>query len=274
MQKEIYAVALKNALTEISNLSNDVTCSFMFTREGELVAGDERKPEKLLEKAMLSLEDVFEKANTVGTVKSLEIEGTNGRIQISCVNDMYLATVMTNKADMKYVETVARVIIPTLLKILENVSPAPLKNRKKNNPLTKEEKTEEIEEPVPAPLIEPQPKLPKENPELPEPIIEPPTSQLLVETMKGLLVRADSVQIDADTLAEWTELYEDKKKIEEVEIETFAGKTSTFKVKPINDSKLTGRGLVRIPEKTCQSLDIRKGELVKVRPVILEEGEN
>lgn len=62
-------------------------------------------------------------------------------------------------------------------------------------------------------------------------------------------------------------MYEDKK-IEEASIETFGGKKLRCKLKPIKDSKYEGKGAIQIPEKIQQTLEIRKGELVRVKPVI------
>ena len=37
------------------------------------------------------------------------------------------------------------------------------------------------------------------------------------------------------------------------------------------DSKMEGKGIIRIPERACQDLDVKKGELVKVKPLLEEE---
>ena len=79
-------------------------------------------------------------------------------------------------------------------------------------------------------------------------------------------------QLDSEILKRWSMLL-DVKEINEVDIETFGGKTARCKTKVITDSKLEGRGLIRVPEKTCQSLEIRRGELVRVKPVITEESD-
>jgi aspartate carbamoyltransferase regulatory subunit len=68
-------------------------------------------------------------------------------------------------------------------------------------------------------------------------------------------------------LLQWQELYEDRK-IEEAEIETFGGQSTRVKIKPIKDSKFEGKGIVQMPEKIQNALEIRKGELVRVKPVI------
>jgi hypothetical protein len=99
------------------------------------------------------------------------------------------------------------------------------------------------------------------------PSFEVPATQLIVENIGGLLVPSDTVRIDNETLTQWENLFEGKK-VEYVEIETFDGKTTKCKVKPIKDSKYFGKGVVQIPEKMQLTLEIKKGELVRVRPII------
>ena len=56
------------------------------------------------------------------------------------------------------------------------------------------------------------------------------------------------------------------KEVDLVEVETFNGRSSQFKVKILEDSKMEGR-IIRIPEKGCQTLKVKKGELVRVKPI-------
>jgi len=87
-----------------------------------------------------------------------------------------------------------------------------------------------------------------------------------------LMVKSDTVQLDAEILKRWSEEL-DVENIGEVDVETFSGRTIRCKTKVINDPKLEGRGLIRIPEKACQSLDVRRGELVRVKPVAPQESD-
>jgi hypothetical protein len=75
------------------------------------------------------------------------------------------------------------------------------------------------------------------------------------------------VRIDNELLSQWEKFSEDTK-IEKVELETFGGKTTQCKVKPIKDSKYEGKGIIRTPEKIQLNLEIKKGELVRVKPVV------
>jgi len=272
MDNEVYSSALKNTLNEIRNVCPDITNTFMFREDGETIAGDENIPEKTMVHGVDAFDGILEKAKAIGGVEGITFEGSNGRITVSHVDDFYLVTVTSRKADMNYVNTVTRVLVPTVLKLLEKISPTPLKN---NPPLTKMEpeisKVKKFEEPLAEPLEETIMEKPKETMKpgtKPEPSLpEPPVNQLIVENLGGLLVPSDTIRIDGETLSQWEELYEGRK-IGEVEIETFDGKTTRCKVKPIKDSKYEGKGIIQMPEKIQLTLEIKKGELVRAKPIV------
>lgn len=272
MDKEVYSFALKNTLNEIQNVCPDVTNSFMFKEDGEIIAGDENTPQKTMAHVVDAFDGILEKAETIGGLEGITLKGDNGRVNVSHINDLYLVTVTSRKADMNYVNTITRVLVPTILKLLEKLPSTPLKNdsptpkiepefpivKKFEEPV--EESTEEtvIEEPKETvePKIEPEPYLP-----------EPQVNQLIVENLGGLLVPSDTVRIDSEILSQWEELYSDRK-IGEVEIGTFDGKTTRCKVKPIKGSKYEGKGIIQMPEKMQLDLEIKKGELVRVKPIV------
>lgn len=264
MDNEIYSFALKNALNEIRNVCPDITHTFMFTEDGEILAADENTHEKTIIQVIDAFDGILEKADKIGGVEGITLEGSNGRVNVSCIKDIYFATVTSKRADINYVNTVTRVLIPTVLRLLEKICPTPLKNAPASSlkiepeiPMTEElPKPEEEEKPM---KIE----TPPIEPFLPE----PPVNQLIVENLGGLLVPSDTVRIDTEILSQWEKLYEDKK-IEEVEIETFDGKTIRCKVKPIKDSKYEGKGIIQMPEKVQLALEIKKGELVRAKPII------
>ncbi len=269
MTKEAYAFALKNALTEIRNVCPDVQTSFIFDKDAALVAGDAETPEATLERVVGSLEGVLEKVDTIGGLNSLVIEGKKGKVHISCVNDMFLTMIASKNADMQYLETVARVLIPTVIKLLDSLSPTPLKPLPPSHAFLRPEVEAELRSNIEREELEEEIEEEKESEVEEEPILEleVPSNQLIVESFGGLLVRSDTVQISEDIMSQWKELLEDKE-IDLVEIESFNGKTSQCKVKTLNNSKLENKAVIRIPEKLCQTLDIKKGELVRVKPVV------
>lgn len=269
---EIYSFALKSALNEIQNVCPDIKSSFMFKEDGEIIASDETTSEKVIVRVVDAFDGIFEKADSVGGIEGVTLEGSKGRVNVSCMNDFYLVTVTSRKADMVYVNTVTRVLIPTVLRLLEKISPAPLKsNLSASETETEIPTVEEVETPVEdfteEPITEELTK-PLEPEVTPEPLSpEPPANQFIVEDLGGLLIPSDTVRIDKEILSEWEELY-DGKKIGEVEIETFDGKVTQCKVKHIKDSKYEGKGIIRMPEKIQSILEIKKGELVRVKPLV------
>jgi len=220
MNKDQYAVALKNALTEVRNICPDVSHSFIFTKDGMIIASDPETEEKAMEKMIHSFQSIAEKADTIGNLKAFYVDGKKGKVILSNVNDMYLALAASKNADTAYLHSITRVIIPTVLKLLETINPTPIQST--------------------------------------------PSRQLVVDTLSGFFI-GDSVQIDTELLEEWAKLL-DQKGVNEVEIEAFGGKATQCKVKEINDPQLKGKGMVRIPEKVCKTLEVKKGELVKVKP--------
>lgn len=259
MDNEVYTFALKNTLNEIRNICPDILHAFIFTDSGEIIAGDKSPHERTMVQVVDAFDSILERADKIGGVKYITLEGSNGRVDVSHINDIYLVTVTSKKADINYLNTVTGVIFPTVLKLLEKICPAPLKN---TPPLssTKQETpaTEEVEEEKPTK---------KELEEIAKPQIEPPVNQLIVENLGGLLVPSDTVRIDSTILSQWKELYENEE-IEGVEIETFDGKTIKCKVKPIKNSKYKDKGVIQMHEKMQIALEIKKGELVKVKPAI------
>ena len=268
MESDVYSFALKETLNEIRNVCPDINNAFVFKENGEVVASDEKTSEKTVTRVMDAFDGIFEKAASIGNIGGVTLECSKGRVNVSLINDdFYLLTVTSKKADINYVNTVTRVIVPTVLRLLEKIHPAPLKSSEVSPEI--ELATSEIEEPVEQAeeTITPEEETLEEKIK-PEPLLpETPVNQLIVENLGGLLVPSDTVRIDKEILSQWEELYEDKK-INMVEIETFDGKTTTCKAKPIKDSKYEGKGIIRMPEKIQLTLEIKRGELVRVKPVI------
>jgi len=272
MDNEVYTFALKHTINEIRNVCPGITNTFMFKEDGEIIAGDEGTPEKMMVNVVNAFDGIMEKADAIGGIECITLECNKGRVDVSRMNDLYLVTVTSKNADLNYVNTVIRVLVPTVLKLLEKIGSTPIQNTpslpetKPRIPTIEEIKSslEEKEEDELEEKAEEKIKAKKE----PEPLLpETPVNQLIIENLGGLLVPSDTVRIDSEVLSQWEELYEGKK-IEEVEIETFDGKTTQCKVKPIKDSKYEGKGIIQMPEKIQLALEIKKGELVRAKPIV------
>jgi predicted regulator of Ras-like GTPase activity (Roadblock/LC7/MglB family) len=243
MSNEVYAFALKNTLNEIKNACPDISNTFIFKEDGKIIAKDENTNEKTITKTVDAFNALTERANTIGGLESVTFHGTKGQVNIACINDFYLTTIASKEADEKYINTLTRVLVPTVLKLVEKIHSASIDNDTFA--------TEQIE-----PEVNPEPLLP-----------EPPVNQFIVENLGGLLVPSDTVRIDSAVIVQWKDLYGDKK-IEEVDVETLNGKTTRCKFKPIKGSKYEGKGVIQMPEKIQLTLQTTKGELVMVKPVV------
>lgn len=129
MSKDAYATALKTTLTEIKNICPDIKSSFFFTKQGVIVAGDTEASHTTTKKALHSFLNIREKADAIGGIHELSVNGAEGNIQISQIREMYLATATSKNADTKYLQTITSVIVPTVLKLLKDIAetPTPLK---------------------------------------------------------------------------------------------------------------------------------------------------
>ena len=278
---EIYSTALKNTLEEMRKVCPDIQHAFVYNANGEVVAGDADTPQKVTAHVIDAFDSILEKAEAIGGVEAVTLNCSTGTVKLYHFNEHYFVMVYSAKADINYVDTVVRVLVPTVLRLLEKISPTPLKNVVSSLPPAPKPETavtepeQPIEESTEKLATEAEPEEEKFKLEAkPAPAFTQEPSpfehtavQLIVENIGGLLVPSDTVRVDSETLSNWESMFEGKK-IEYVEIETFDGKTARYKVKPIKDSKYYGKGIVQMPEKAQLSLEIKKGELVRVKPVI------
>ena len=279
MNNNVYAFALKSTLDEIQGACPDVSNTFIF-KDGKILAKGETTDENTANLTINAFDSITERAATLGGLETVTIQGAKGRINITCMNDFYLTTVLSKKADEKYVNTLIQVLIPTVIKLVEKIhptstddetltvetEPAEEEAAEEETESTEEAENESAEEEETATT---EPTEEQETPEVDdEPLLpEPPVTQLIIENLGGLLVPSDTVRIDKAVITQWNDLYGDKK-IEEVDLETLDGKTTRCKVKPIKNSKHKEKGIIQMPEKIQLTLEVTKGELVMVKPVI------
>jgi hypothetical protein len=295
MSNEVYAIALKSTLQEIQNACPDVTSNFIF-KDGEILAKTKNMQEENATQTINAFNDITEHADVIGGLEAVTIQGAEGKVNIASMKDFYLTTVSSKEADEKYVNTLTRVLIPIVIKLVDQIQPASTENETITNtdeaPTTVE--SEPVEEEVTEEIADEytyeaedteneQPEEPEEKtaaPELyeePEPVEleayddpllpEPPVTQLIVENLGGLLVPSDTVRIGQEVIAQWKELYSDKK-INEVEVEALNGKSTRCKFKQIKKSKDSGKGIIKMPEKIQLTLETASGELVTVKPIV------
>ena len=237
MNRDPYAIALHSALTEIQKAYPDIHHSFLFANNGSIVTGDPETDEKIMKNVLESFENLKEKAKIIGNIKNFSINGENGKLTLSNINEMYLVLVSSTNVNETQIHSITHVIIPTIMKTMEVLETTDLQSTS--------------------------------------------AKKLVVDTLSGFFA-GDSVQIDVETLMEWTKDVDQSARIKDVPIgeqntqesidhvtiETFGGNSTLCKVKEINDQKLKGKNMIRIPEKICNTLKLKKGDLVKVKPTL------
>lgn len=273
MENDVYAFALRSTLNEIMNVCPTIRSIFLFKEDGDIISGEEKAPEEATVRTVNALDAILEKAETLGGLQNITLESAEGTVKVSRMEDFYLVTVVPKEADLNYINTLTGALVPTVLKVLEKINP--ISNRDTPS-------EPEIEEPIVKPDVEPVEASTEEIAETDEKnheeqasseassersLPEPQVNQFIVGNIGGLFSPSDVVRVDNDIMSQWADLY-DNKKIEEATIETFGGKSTRCKLKPIKDSKYEGKGIIQIPEKIQQILDVGTGELVRVKPVI------
>jgi putative ABC transport system ATP-binding protein len=94
-----------------------------------------------------------------------------------------------------------------------------------------------------------------------------PENQFLTEKIGILTNPTDTVRVDREVIAKWND-QNNGRLIDKVRIETLKGKEGIWKFRPIRKGSRDTSGIIQIPEKILQDLEITKGELVRVNPVV------
>lgn len=237
MNRDPYAITLNKALTEIKKAYPEIQTSFIFAKNGDVLTEDREIDQKTIEKLLVSFQNLKEKTEALGNLKSFHIKAKNGNLTLSKIRDMHLLLASSKNVDLSHIHSITKVIIPTILKTLETFDLTCLQ------------------------FI--------------------PPKELVVDTLTGFFT-GDSVQIEYEILMDWkrnnylfapgtnkqTEERDNQESINYIRIETFEGNSTLCKVKEIEDQKLKGKNMIRIPEKICKTLEINKGDLVKVKPAL------
>jgi hypothetical protein len=270
MDNEVYSFALKNTLNEIHDVCPGIKNLFIFRENGEILAEDENTAEESIVRGIDALDGILERAEAMDDVERMVFEGSKGRLNVTHMNDLYIVTATGKDADVNYIGDITQILVSTVLKLVKKISPA-YTDSDLDEPEEESEQpvVEHVEEDAEELAGEPETTEQEEHEESETESILPKAevNQFIVENLGGLFVPGDTVRVDNDILLKWKEMYEDRK-VEEVEIETFGGKSTRCKLKPIKDAKYEGKGVIQTPEKIQAVLEIRKGELVRVKPVI------
>jgi len=269
---EASSTALQTIIGEFKNISPDLTSAFVFKKDGEILASTETITEDQAKKLCEAYDEIADQAEVIGGVEALTIQGVSRQLSVTSMDNYYLATVSSREADEKMVKALTCVIVPTVMKLLDQISPALASNQlfdiEKPEVKQVEEPVQPPEEPTLMEPIESMVPVPDEPAVTSDPIFpKPPVNQFMVEKLGGLLVASDTVRVDRDVVAKWRDLYGDKN-ITQVNVETLEGKAVICNFKPMKKADGNAKGIIKIPEKILQILQTGEGKLVIVKPVI------
>lgn len=262
---EAYSNPLQTVIDEFKIISPETTNALIFNNNGETIANTEATTEDQIKKLILHFGSIDSQTQSIGGIESITIQAADSLLNISAIDSFFLATVSTRAANHEVLKSLTHVWVPTVVRLVDQLTSQPIENREPQALPLEEKQTEETVlsdevEPKIEPIPEPQ--------ELFEPLLPAtPINQFMVEKIGGLLVNADTVRIDGDVIAQWNELY-DGKQITTVNIEALDGKKTNCKFKAVKKGKNNTKGIIQIPEKILQTLQTEKGKLVMVKPVV------
>ncbi len=254
MSTEACTLALRNALDEIKNVCPDITSTFVFEENGKIVIEDQVIPDLAISNAQEAFRALSERAAGIGGIQSVTFQGSDSKANITRFNNFYVTNVASNEADEKTVINLTKVMIPTMLRLVQDIYPS------SQEPLQEAPQAIENE---PEPEQETSITLQPHNPEL-----QP--RQFTVEPLgfTKFLSNPHMVRIDSALISEWKELYGDEP-ITQINIQNpTSQKTIRCEFNIIKESKNEGKGIIQVPEKIQLAIETQKGTKVLVTPVL------
>ena len=250
---------LQTIINEFKTLGPDITNTVVFRMDGKTLAACENTTPEQTQSLIESMNGITH-ADSIGGIESLTIQDINTQLSLTAVDSVYLATLSAREADQKVIKSLTRVVVPTVIRLTLGKPVISQKKRKRQSETT----SPEAETAVLPPEQEPEVKLLPEPEAPPEPLLpKAPTSQFMVEKIGGILVPSDIVRIDLEVVEKWQELYGEKD-FSMVSIENLEGKIVKCKFR----TKSNANGMIQIPDRILQALQVSKGKLVMVKPVI------
>ena len=244
MNRDPYATALNNALTEIQKAYPDITHSFIFAEDGSTIAGETENDPQTLKKVSESFEELKTKAKPMGNITSYSVNCENGKLHMTNVNNVYFMLATNSNADDVQIYSLTHVVIPPMMKTLQSFAgqtsaPSTPKN---------------------------EPEKPQTN--APSNLQNESTMNLIVNPLSGFsgLRAGNTVQVNENILNNWSENIADKEEIKQVKIETLEGQTTVCEVKKISLDKMKNKYIIRIPTKIWRALNLKDGDRVNVSP--------
>ena len=118
--------ALQTIVAEFKNLSPEITFSFVFKKNGEIAACTQPTAQEQSSKLIEAFNNLSDHAQDIRGIQTLSIHGADSQLTITSINNHYLAMGSTRAADDKIVKSLTNVIVPTILKLVDQIAPEAL----------------------------------------------------------------------------------------------------------------------------------------------------
>jgi hypothetical protein len=118
---EVYSNALQTIIDEFKNISPEIKNTFISKKNGEIIASNQTTTPDQNQKLIDAFNNIDNKAETVGGIETFTIQGADNQLNIITMNDRYLATVSSRAADEKVVKTLTRVLVPTIVSLVDQI---------------------------------------------------------------------------------------------------------------------------------------------------------
>ena len=279
MDTETSTLAFNTAINEIKNTCPGITSIFILDEKKQLLSQDKNTTIEVVDCTANSLAVLKKTASIAGEIETFTCTGSNRKINFTRYENNYCVTVSSKETDERTLTMLARVMVPSMLKLAHEVSAS----RKK---ASAETPTGNLE-PSPASATPPTAEasstmtvtpastsIPTQT--MPQiPILNLPASEFTVEKLSGInIIYSDpeTVYVDRALLGEWKELYGDKH-IEKAIVESpETSKKYRCRFQQIRTQKLEGKNVILVPDRIQKKLEIKRGATVLIRPIV-EEGE-
>ncbi len=183
---EAYSNLLQTIIDEFKNISPETTNVLIFKTNGQTIANTQATTEDQTKKLITNFTSIAQQAETIGGIENLTIQAADSQLNITAMNNLYLATVSSRVANQKIVKSLTHVVVPTVVKLVDQLVSQISENQPLQTLQLEEKQTEDAsveEKPQIAPIPEPQPLFELFLPET-------PINQFMVEKIGGLLSRA------------------------------------------------------------------------------------
>ena len=265
MDIETSTLAFRTAISEIKNTCPGISNIFILNEDKQVITQDQNTSRELIDCTAESLAAIMKTAAIAGGIESLTCSGATQKINCTHYENNYFVTMASDETDEKTLSTIARVMVPSMLKLAQEV----MTSRKDSIPATPKTK-------APAARAQTLAATPSSSLSRTKPVtVEVPAAEFVVDNLSGLnIITGDpeTINVDRVLIGQWKELYGDKH-IENATVEDIStGKRIRCKFQPIKNEKLEGQNVVLIPNRIRSKLEIKKGAMVRIRPVI-EDGE-